>query len=90
MNKTELVQAISAKTGATLKSTGEFLDAFAEIVIESMKKGQEVNWIGFGTFSVADRPARMARNFRTGQQMEVAASKAVKFKAGKMLKDSVK
>lgn len=90
MNKTELVQAVSEKTGAMIKGTGEFLEAFAEVVAEAMKKGEEVNWIGFGIFSVVDRPARMARNFKTGEQMEVAASKAVKFKAGKVLKDCVK
>lgn len=90
MNKTELVQAISEKSGVTLRSAGEFLDAFAEVILEAMKSGEEVNWIGFGTFSVVDRPARIARNFRTGEQMEVAASKAVRFKVGKMLKDCVK
>lgn len=81
MNKTELVQAISEKSGATLRDSWALLDAFADVVAEAMKRGKEVNWIGFGTFAVSDRPARMARNFKTGEQMEVAASKAVKFKA---------
>ena len=90
MNKTELVRMISEKTGNSLKESQAFLEAFSETVTESVKKGNEVNWIGFGTFSVIDRPARMARNFRTGEQIKVAASKAVKFKPGKLLKDCVK
>lgn len=90
MNKTEFISEISEKTRNTIKDTVTFLDAFSETVVETMKKGEEVNWIGFGTFSVIDRPARKARNFRTGGVMDVAASKAVKFKAGKALKDSVK
>lgn len=90
MNKSELVQAIAKVSGTTLRNTGELLDAFAETVAEAMKRGEEVNWIGFGAFSVVDRSARVARNFRTGEQMKVAASRTVKFKAGKMLKDYVK
>lgn len=90
MNKTGLVQAISERTGFTLKDTGTILGAFADVIAEAIKEGQEVSWVGFGTFSVIKRPARSARNFRTGENMSIAASRAVKFKAGKMLKSVVK
>lgn len=84
------MRTLSDKAESSLKESQAFLVAFSAIVTKAMKKGEEVKWIGFGTFSIVDRPARMARNFRTGEQMEVAASKAVKFKAGKLLKDCVK
>ena len=90
MNKTELVKAISEKSGSTQKDAENFLNAFIESVTESMKKGEDVAIIGFGTFSVAERAARTARNFRTNELIDVPASKTVKFKVGKGLKDSVK
>ena len=90
MNKTELVKAISEKSGSTQKDAENFLNAFIESVTESMKKGEDVAIIGFGTFSVAERAARTARNFRTNELIDVPASKTVKFKIGKVLKDSVK
>ena len=90
MNKTELVKAISEKSGSTQKDAENFLNAFIESVTESMKKGEDVAIIGFGTFSVAERAARTARNFRTNELIDVPASKTVKFKIGKGLKDSVK
>lgn len=90
MNKSELVKAISEKSGSTIKDAENFLNAFVENVAESMKKGDDVTLIGFGTFSVADRAARTARNFRTKEIINVPASKTVKFKVGKSLKDAVK
>ena len=90
MNKTELIKAISEKSGSTLKDSENFLNAFVETVTEAMSKGEDVAIIGFGTFSVAKRAARTARNFRTNELIDVPASKAVKFKVGKGLKDSVK
>ena len=90
MNKTELIKSISEKSGSTQKDAENFLNAFIESVTESMKKGEDVAIIGFGTFSVAERAARTARNFRTNELIDVPASKTVKFKVGKGLKDSVK
>ncbi|MBR0234073.1 MAG: HU family DNA-binding protein [Synergistaceae bacterium] len=90
MNKTELIKSISEKSGSTQKDAENFLNAFIESVTESMKKGEDVAIIGFGTFSVAERAARTARNFRTNELIDVPASKTVKFKIGKGLKDSVK
>lgn len=66
------------------------INAFIEVVTESMAKGNDINLIGFGTFSVAKRAARIARNFKTKEIINVPASKTVKFKIGKKLKDAVK
>ena len=90
MNKSELVKAISEKSGSTVKDTENFLNAFVESVTEAMKKGDDVNLVGFGSFSVAKRAARTARNFKTNELIDVPASKTVKFKVGKALKDAVK
>ncbi len=89
MNKSELVKAISEESGSTMKDAEKFLNAFIEIVTESMKNGEDIALIGFGTFSVAERTARTARNFRTKEIIDVPASKTVKFKVGKNLKDAV-
>ena len=90
MNKSELVKAISEKSGSTIRDTEKFLDSFVETITESMKKGDDVTLVGFGTFSVANRAERIGRNFKTGKNIQIPASKSVKFKAGKTLKDAVK
>ena len=90
MNKTELIKGISEKSGLRIKDTENFLNSFIGTVTEAMSKGEDVVIIGFGTFSVAERAARTARNFRTNELIDVPASKTVKFKVGKGLKDSVK
>ena len=89
MNKSELCAAIAAKTGLTKKDAEKFTGAFVETVIESMKKGERVQVVGFGTFEVRERPARNARNPRTGEKIEIGEAKTPIFKAGKALKDSV-
>ena len=90
MNKSELVRAISEKSGSTIKDSEKFLDSFVETITEAMKKNDDVALVGFGTFSVAERAERIGRNFKTGKNIQIPASKSVKFKAGKALKDSVK
>ena len=90
MNKGELIKEISEKSGITAKDTEKIINAFVEVVTESMTKGNDINLIGFGTFSVAKRAARIARNFKTKEIINVPASKTVKFKIGKKLKDAVK
>lgn len=90
MNKAELVKAISEKFGSTIKDTEKFLDSFVETITEAMKKGDDVTLVGFGTFSVANRAERIGRNFKTGKNIPIPASKSVKFKAGKTLKGAVK
>ena len=86
MNKTELCAAVAAKTGMTRKDAEAAVTA---VIGESLKDGEKVAIVGFGTFEVKDRPARKARNPRTGEEIEIAASKAPAFKAGKALKDIV-
>lgn len=90
MNKTELCAAISAKTGMAKKDAEKFTGAFVEAVVEALQNNEKVQIVGFGSFEVKDRPARKARNPRTGEEIEIAATKAPVFKAGKALKDSVK
>ena len=89
MNKAELVAAMAEKTQLSKKDTEAVLKAFTDVVAEELKKGEKIQLVGFGTFEVAERPAREGRNPRTGETMKIAASKAPKFKAGKALKDIV-
>ncbi|MBQ7943465.1 MAG: HU family DNA-binding protein [Lachnospiraceae bacterium] len=89
MNKTELIDALAAKTGLTKKDSEATLNAFVQTVTEQLAKGDKVSLVGFGTFEVSERAAREGRNPQTGETMKIAASKAPKFKAGKALKDIV-
>ena len=89
MNKNELVSAMAEKTGMKKTEVEKVLKAFTDTVAAELKKGEKIQLVGFGTFEVAERPAREGRNPRTGETMKIAASKAPKFKAGKALKDMV-
>ena len=89
MNKTELIAAIAEKAGLSKKDAEKAVKAFTDVVSEELKKGEKIQLVGFGTFEVAERPAREGRNPKTGEPMPIAASKAPKFKAGKALKDMV-
>ena len=89
MNKNELVASIAEKTGLKKTEAEKALKAFTDTVAEQLKKGDKIQLVGFGTFEVAERPAREGRNPRTGATMKIKASKAPKFKACKALKDSV-
>lgn len=89
MNKSELINAIAEKSELTKKDAGKALDAIIGAVSESLEKGENVQLVGFGTFEVRNRPARTARNPRTGEDIKIAACKAPAFKAGKALKDAV-
>ena len=89
MNKTELVAAMAEKTELSKKDAEKALKAFTDVVAEELAKGEKIQLVGFGTFEVAERPAREGRNPKTGESMKIAASKAPKFKAGKALKDIV-
>ncbi|MBQ8003368.1 MAG: HU family DNA-binding protein [Clostridia bacterium] len=90
MNKTELVNAIAAKTGLTKTASDAALAATVEAITEALKAGDKVALIGFGTFEVRERAARTGKNPATGETIEIAACKAPAFKAGKALKDAVK
>ena len=89
MNKTELVAAMAEESGLSRKDAVAALKAFTNVVSEELKKGGKVQLVGFGTFEVSERAAREGRNPQTNAVMQIAASKAPKFKAGKALKDMV-
>ena len=89
MNKTELVAAMAEQAELSKKDAEKALKAFTDVVAEELAKGEKIQLVGFGTFEVAERPAREGRNPKTGESMKIAASKAPKFKAGKALKDVV-
>lgn len=87
MNKAELVTAIAEKADVSKRDAEASLKAFTEVVAEELRKGEKVQLVGFGTFEVTERQARVGRNPQTGEEMEIPASKTPKFKAGKALKD---
>jgi DNA-binding protein HU-beta len=89
MNKSDLIDAIADSAGLSKADAGRALDAAVDAVTGALKKGQSVSLVGFGTFSVRDRAARTGRNPRTGETIQIAASKNPAFKAGKALKDAV-
>ncbi len=90
MNKTEFVRAVAEESGLSIKDAGVALDAFMEVTKKVLVSGEGVNLIGFGSFEVAERSARPGRDFKTGKMINVPASRTVKFKVGKTLKDAVK
>ena len=90
MNKSELIDAIAAKANLSKKDAKVALEATLEAVSESLKAGDAVQLIGFGTFKVNERAARTGRNPRTGEEIKIAAAKIPAFVAGKALKDLVK
>jgi DNA-binding protein HU-beta len=89
MNKTELSAAVADKANLTRKQAETAVNALVEVIEETLKSGEKVQVVGFGSFEVKDRPARKARNPRTGGEIDIEASKAPVFKAGKALKDIV-
>ena len=89
MNKSEFIQAMSEKSGLTVKDATTALNATLEVIQESLQKGESVSLVGFGTFEVKERAARTGRNPQTKQPIEMPASKAPSFKAGKPLKEAI-
>ncbi len=89
MNKSELVNAIATSTGLTKAAAGRAVDATTAAITNTLKKGEAVTLVGFGTFKVSQRAARNGRNPRTGIDIHIAARKAPGFTAGKTLKDAV-
>ena len=89
MNKSELIEAM-AEAGDISKAVAQrTLDGFTDAIAVALKNGDTVSLIGFGTFSVKERAARTGRNPKTGEPIQIAASKTPSFKAGKALKDAV-
>ncbi len=89
MNKAELIEAVAARANLSKSDAGNAVDAVFSSVESCLARGESISLIGFGTFSVSDRAARTGRNPRTGETIQIAASRAAKFKAGKGLKDAV-
>lgn len=89
MNKSELVDAIALSADIPKAKAARALDAMTQSIGDALKEGDQVALVGFGTFSVKDRAARTGRNPQTGATIQIKASKAPSFKAGKALKDAV-
>lgn len=89
MNKKDLVAKIAKDSDVTLRDATKMLDSFCAAVGETTKTGESVALVGFGTFSLTERSARKGRNPQTGEEITIAASKSVTFKAGKALKEAV-
>ena len=89
MNKAELITSMAEKSQLTKKDAETALKAFIDSVQEALENGEKVQLVGFGTFEVSERAARVGRNPQTKQEITIPASKAPKFKAGKALKDSL-
>ena len=89
MSKQQLVEMIAENAGLTKADASRALDATMESIQETLKKGEKVSLVGFGTFSTSKREAREGRNPRTGETVEIAARTVVTFKAGSKLKDAV-
>lgn len=89
MNKNDLASVVAGKTGLSKGDAAKAVDAAIDGIVESLKRGQEVRLVGFGTFTVSHRAASQGRNPRTGQTITIPAAKVAKFKAGKGLKESL-
>lgn len=89
MNKTELIAAVAEKTGLTKKDAERVVSATFETVTETLKKGDKVSVSGFGIFEVKAREARIGRNPRTKEEIQIPATKQPAFKASKTLKDTI-
>ncbi len=89
MNKQELISAIAEKTELSKADSEKALNAFTDSIKESLAQGENAQLVGFGTFSVSERAARVGRNPATGQEIQIAAKKVVKFKPGKAIDEAV-
>lgn len=90
MGKADLADMIATKTGMSKKDAAAAVDATVESITSSLKRGDKVQLTGFGIFEVRARQARKGKNLRTGETIDIPASKVPAFKAGKALKDAVK
>ena len=89
MNKSELTKVLADKTGKSQKEAKAFLEAFESTIQETLRKGDKVTLISFGTFDVQEVPARTGRNPRTGEPLKIKAKKKPRFKAGAELSSAV-
>ncbi len=89
MNKQELIENIAVSVDITKADAGRALDSVIDSITDSLRKGDSVSLVGFGTFSVRSRAARTGRNPQTGESIQIAAAQVPAFKAGKALRDAV-
>ncbi len=89
MNKADVVAALADQAGLSKSDAARALDSFIDIVTAALKKGETVSLVGFGSFDARQRAARTGRNPRTGETIDIPASRNPAFKAGKALKDAV-
>ncbi len=89
MQKKDLIESVAAKTGIAKTGTEQAINALLETITDSLKDGDKVTLVGFGTFSVSERAGRTGRNPQTGEAIEIPPSKVPKFKPGKGLKDQI-
>lgn len=89
MNKAELIAAVAESAGLSKKDSEKAVNATFAAITEALEAGEKVSLVGFGAFDVKDRPARVGRNPRTKEEVEIPASRVPVFKAGKALKDTV-
>lgn len=89
MNKAEFTESVAEGAELSKADAARAVDAMIETVTKSLRQGDQVSLVGFGTFLIKERSARTGRNPKTGEAIEIAASRAPTFKAGKALKDAV-
>lgn len=89
MTKAEIIDKIASDADVSKSAAGNALESLTSSIVSSLKKGDKVTLVGFGTFSVSNRKARDGRNPRTGETIKIKASKAPKFSAGKSFKDAL-
>lgn len=89
MNKTQLIDAVAEKAEISKVDARKALESFSEVIGEALKAGDKVSFVGFGTFSVAERSARVGINPRTREKIQIEAKKVVKFKAGAEISGAV-
>lgn len=89
MNKAELIAAVAEKAELSKKDAEKAVKALTDVISEELVKGEKIQLVGFGTFEISERAAREGRNPKSGEVMNIPASKTPKFKAGKALKDMV-
>ncbi|MFY7777334.1 MAG: HU family DNA-binding protein [Elstera sp.] len=89
VNKNDLVASVAEATGLSKQDSAKAIDAVFDAITGALKAGDEVRLVGFGTFAVSERAASEGRNPRTGEKIQISASKQPKFKAGKGLRDAV-
>jgi DNA-binding protein HU-beta len=89
LNKAELITAVSEKADLTKRDVETVVNAITEVIEEALTRGEKVSLVGFGTFEVRDRAARMGRNPQTKQEIKIPATRVPAFRAGKSLKDRI-